>query len=245
MPHALEHRHDRATVCGSSSTTTTAATRMASSRLRHHLLSPSVIREIRCVIGSQTASYDPTRSTDATADESVEAARTVTALCGLRCIANPRRVEHGVDGPGQHHAERRRADAIVAEAMRTDTDVPLWIACGGGLTNLASALLIEPAIAGRLTALWIGGQEHPGLAEPERGPSRRRVQHEHRRPRRTGGVRRFHPADVAGALRRVPAGAGRSEMLHRMRPCGPLPHPSLRGTSGQHRRDERVRPQHG
>ncbi len=55
-------------------------------------------------------------------------------------------------------------EAIILEAMRDDTDVPLFYAAGGGLTELASAYLIEPRIAERLTLVWIGGHgyEAPG-----------------------------------------------------------------------------------
>jgi inosine-uridine nucleoside N-ribohydrolase len=56
------------------------------------------------------------------------------------------------------------ADAIVAEAMRDDTELPLFVACGGSLTTIASAWLMEPRISERLTLVWIGGAEHPGVA---------------------------------------------------------------------------------
>ncbi len=53
------------------------------------------------------------------------------------------------------------ARAIVAEAMRTDTDLPLFICVGGGLTEVASALLLEPQIANKFTLIWIGGGAYP------------------------------------------------------------------------------------
>jgi purine nucleosidase len=46
--------------------------------------------------------------------------------------------------------------AIVAEAHRDD-DLPLYLACGGPLTNVASALRDAPDIAARFTLIWIGG----------------------------------------------------------------------------------------
>ena len=49
------------------------------------------------------------------------------------------------------------ANAIIKEAMRDDTKLPLYIVCGAGLTDLASAFLMEPKIASRLTLIWIGG----------------------------------------------------------------------------------------
>jgi len=38
--------------------------------------------------------------------------------------------------------------------------------CGAGLTDLASAYLMEPKIANRLTLVWIGGPEYSELATP-------------------------------------------------------------------------------
>jgi len=52
-------------------------------------------------------------------------------------------------------------DAIIAEAMRTDSRLPLYVAVGGGLTEVASALIREPAIASRMTLVWIGGDAYP------------------------------------------------------------------------------------
>ena len=57
----------------------------------------------------------------------------------------------------------------VAEAMRDDVKTPLYYAAGGGLTDLASAWLMEPRIAERLTLVWIGGLEYLDLAPPVPG----------------------------------------------------------------------------
>lgn len=54
--------------------------------------------------------------------------------------------------------------AIIEEAMRTDTDLPLFVTAGAGLGAIASAWLIEPRIAEKLTLIWIGGHEHEGHA---------------------------------------------------------------------------------
>lgn len=48
------------------------------------------------------------------------------------------------------------AHAIVAEAVKDDP-LPLFVACGGPLTNVAAALRLAPAIASRMTVVWIGG----------------------------------------------------------------------------------------
>lgn len=53
------------------------------------------------------------------------------------------------------------ADLIIREAMKDDAR-PLWVAFLGPLTEMASALLIEPRIAGRnVKVVWIGGGEYP------------------------------------------------------------------------------------
>lgn len=52
------------------------------------------------------------------------------------------------------------ADFIIQEAKRDDQR-PLYIGLQGCLTDLAAALLIDPSIADKLTAIWIGGGTWP------------------------------------------------------------------------------------
>jgi len=52
------------------------------------------------------------------------------------------------------------ARAIVDEANR-EGPLPLYYTCGGPLTNLAAALRLDPAIAERMTVVWIGGGPYP------------------------------------------------------------------------------------
>jgi hypothetical protein len=52
------------------------------------------------------------------------------------------------------------ARLIIKEALSADPR-PLFVTFMGPLTDLASALLLEPRIAGRLTAIWIGGGRYP------------------------------------------------------------------------------------
>ena len=49
---------------------------------------------------------------------------------------------------------------IIEEAMKED-DRPLFVVFLGAITDLASAYLVEPRIAKRLTAIWIGGGAWP------------------------------------------------------------------------------------
>lgn len=52
------------------------------------------------------------------------------------------------------------AELIIREALMDDP-TPLYVVFLGPLTDLASAYLMEPSIAGRLTAIWIGGGHWP------------------------------------------------------------------------------------
>ncbi|WP_254450145.1 nucleoside hydrolase [Cohnella herbarum] len=57
------------------------------------------------------------------------------------------------------------AEFIIREAMAEDPR-PLFVTILGPLTDMASALLIEPRIADRLTVIWIGGGAYP-QGDPE------------------------------------------------------------------------------
>jgi purine nucleosidase len=59
------------------------------------------------------------------------------------------------------------SDTIVAEARRNDP-LPLYLVCGGPLTNVATALRQAPDIADRLTLVWIGGALAPDVFEYNR-----------------------------------------------------------------------------
>lgn len=133
-------------------------------QLAHHLLSPSV--EIRAVVSSRLNSFGPSVSTTAT-----DGCAKVRELFSVMGLAADDLVVGGSDEPLTTETEpidSPAARAIVAEAMR-DVDTPLFVTCGGGLTEIASAYLLEPRIADRLTVVWIGGPEHPGHAEPPAG----------------------------------------------------------------------------
>src|SRR5262245_489518 len=104
-------------------------------QLAHHYLSPSV--DVRCVIGSQLseAYQGPNPSGP---EDSVAAARQLAALTGRSDVPIVAAVADGLASPAEPRPSAA-SDAMVAEAMREDTDVPLYVACGGGLTSLASA----------------------------------------------------------------------------------------------------------
>lgn len=137
-------------------------------QVAHHLLSPSV--DIRGIVCSHLREGDPFFPGDDSADEARRVMQRLAAV--LRVDLD------GLLYTGSNRALRSRTEPqdseaarfIVAEAMRDEPGLPpLFVVCGGGLTDIASAYLMEPAIAERLTLIWIGGPEHEGLGYPPPG----------------------------------------------------------------------------
>jgi Inosine-uridine preferring nucleoside hydrolase len=50
---------------------------------------------------------------------------------------------------------------LILEESRCGDALPLFVACGGPLTNIASALQDDPSLADRMELVWIGGGAHP------------------------------------------------------------------------------------
>ncbi len=136
-------------------------------QLVHHLLSPSV--EIRGIIGSHLKpgdGFDPSKETAANAKKKAE------EVLAVMNLSNAYPVYQGSNLALENNNTPRQSDAanaIIKEAMRDDTKLPLYIVCGAGLTDLASAYLLEPKIASRFTLIWIGGPEYTDLAPPPPG----------------------------------------------------------------------------
>lgn len=136
-------------------------------QLVQHLLSPSV--EIRGIIGSHLKpgdGWDPSKETATHAKQKAE------ELLNVMKLDKTYVVTQGSNLPLENDSTAQKSDAanlIIREAMRDDTKLPLYIVCGAGLTDIASALLLEPKIANRLTLIWIGGPEYPELATPPPG----------------------------------------------------------------------------
>ena len=56
--------------------------------------------------------------------------------------------------------------AIIKEAEQCTAKAPLYVLCGGGLTEIASVWMMRPDLADRMTVVWIGGAEYPGFIAP-------------------------------------------------------------------------------
>jgi purine nucleosidase len=182
-------------------------------QLAHLLLSPDA--EVRLVIGSHLREGDPFDPSGTSAGNAARRAREIATACGRDDV----RIVAGSNTPGVVRGEA--VDAIVAEAMRDDPR-PLYVTCGGGLTEIASAWLAEPRIAERLTVVWIGGPEYPGGHVP---PGAMPVEYNTLIDPAAARIV-FNDSDLP--LWQVPRDAYRQvlvsmrELDHRVRPLGPL-----------------------
>lgn len=128
--------------------------------IAHALLSSSI--EVRGLIGTLFRNLPgfPTKSTDENMQASVQEIHTILRLLGIEG-AIP--VKHGAGKPfvdANVPTGSEGADLIIQEALAEDPR-PLFILCLGPITDLAAAYKKEPKIAGRLTAIWIGGGIYP------------------------------------------------------------------------------------
>jgi purine nucleosidase len=189
-------------------------------QLAHHLLCRSI--DIPLVVGSAVAPHHPAWS-ESCAEDSADAARRVAELAGRGEV--PVVAGSSVPMPStKEPAPSPGAEAIVAEAMRDDTDLPLFVACAGGLTTVASAWLMEPRIAERVTIVWNGGHAYD-LATAEL-PADPRYRETNVSTDMAASQAVFNDSELP--LWQIPqdvfrrAVASRSELLVRMRPHGPL-----------------------
>lgn len=114
----------------------------------------STTSQLRGIVGT-AATFLPEEGPEA-------AAALAREMLGLMGIKVP--VHVGSAGKfGKDHTPRQSpgVQAIIDEAMRSDSDLPLFIAVGGGLTEVASAVKLEPKVAERAHLVWIGGGSWP------------------------------------------------------------------------------------
>jgi len=136
-------------------------------QLVHQILSPST--EIRGIIGSHLKPGDPFDSSKITAENAVKKVNETLDVMNLK---NQFKVFQGSNDQLKDLKTSNvseGAKAIVAEAMKVDEKNPLFVVCGAGLTEVASAYLMEPKIADKIIVVWIGGPEYSDLATPPPG----------------------------------------------------------------------------
>ncbi len=127
--------------------------------LAHHLLSPA-----NRVVAVTSSFLHPVFQQPPGAAAGALLARELVELIGgpLPPVHEGSETPFGPDG-----AASAASEAIVAEARRDDP-LPLYLVCGGPLTNVAAALQQDPGIADRLTLVWIGGALDPDAPEYNR-----------------------------------------------------------------------------
>lgn len=125
----------------------------------HALLTPSL--DICGIVAAHFGERRTTRSMEESYEE-------VMLLLGLMEMKDSVRVEKGASHAMAEEGVPVPSDGarlIVEEAMKDDPR-PLYLAFLGPLTDLASALLIEPRIADRnVRVVWIGGGNYPAGGE--------------------------------------------------------------------------------
>ena len=126
--------------------------------LAHHLMTPKFL--VKGIIGAHFHMASEYRGIADTVGASVNEIRKILKLMDLE---EQYPVFRGAELPLESETEPRPSDGaefIIQEALREDPH-PLYIACQGSLTDIASAILTEPEICSRITVIWIGGGDRP------------------------------------------------------------------------------------
>ena len=126
--------------------------------LAHHLMTQKFV--VRGIIGAHFDLNPHEYGHGHTAEASVDEVNKVLKLMDLEGVCP---VLKGSEFPlNDENTPNLSAGSsfIIDEAMRDDSH-PLFIACQGSLTDLASAILQKPEICTRMTAIWIGGGTYP------------------------------------------------------------------------------------
>lgn len=126
--------------------------------LAHHLMTPKFI--VRGIIGAHFNLNPQEWGQGHTAEASVAEIHKVMQLMD---VDDMYQVYRGSEYPLEDEMTSREsegADFIITEAMRDDPH-PLYIAVQGAVTDLAIAIMKEPRICDRMTAIWIGGGMYP------------------------------------------------------------------------------------
>jgi purine nucleosidase len=117
--------------------------------LVHHLLSPT-----NRVVAVTSSFLNPRFAESVTTAE--EGTRLAAELLDEVGPAVRPEIVTGAEEAWKPGARSSASDAIVAAALAAE-ELPLFVVCGGPLTNVAAALEQEPAIAARMVLVWIGG----------------------------------------------------------------------------------------
>lgn len=121
----------------------------------HQLLTPSF--DVRGVIAAHFESKAP--GTETTMERSYQELLTLMRAIGMDDVPALR----GCTAPLRSDEDAPESEGVrflIEEALRDDPR-PLYVTCQGALTDVAAALNACPAIAEKLTVVWIGGFPYP------------------------------------------------------------------------------------
>lgn len=138
-------------------------------QLAHLLMSPSV--DVRAIIGSHLRVGDGFDRSTTQADNAAKKARELLEVMGMTKTIPVFAGSNTAMANDSTPVKNEAVNFIIQEALRTDTRQPLYVVCGAGLTEMASAALTNPQLADKLTLIWIGGPEYSELALPPPGYS--------------------------------------------------------------------------
>lgn len=189
--------------------------------LAQQVLSPTT--DIVGIVGGHLSDHAGFTSRTDQATESVEKANALLKVMGLedkyKVVPGSETAMISADKP----ADSEGARLIISEAKKCSPEKPLYVECGAALTNVASALLMDPSISKNIVIVWIGGQEYSFGAVPPPGYSQ--VEYNLNLCIPAGQVI-FNKSDVR--LWQVPRDAyrqclyGTAEMYAHVKPCGKL-----------------------
>lgn len=120
--------------------------------IAHALMSQKV--EVRALTAEHFGIREP-----GSAEKSYQEMLKIVSLMQMENV----KVLHGCEHPMTSETESvpsEASDFIIEEALRED-ERPLFIICQGAVTNVASALVKNPAIGKKLTVIWVGGSNYP------------------------------------------------------------------------------------
>lgn len=137
--------------------------------LVHHALSPTT--DIVGIVGGHLNDGPGFTKRKDQATESVEKANALLEAMNLK---GKYKVVPGAEKAmtsDDKAIDSEGARLIIDEAKKCTPQKPLYVVCGAALTNVASALLLDPSISKNIIVVWIGGQEYSFGAVPPPGYS--------------------------------------------------------------------------
>ena len=126
--------------------------------LAHHLMTDKFI-----VTGIVAAHFNQNPKKFGEGNTAKASEDEINKILKLMKLDDEYKVYRGAEYPLENETTPREAagvDYIIEEAMKDDKR-PLFIACLGGITDLASAIIKKPEICERMTVIWIGGGNYP------------------------------------------------------------------------------------